>query len=100
MKSALYASEVVPNRSRRFGAASTYYPCRLIRSDGTEAPMLFTEAELSVGIDRARSNAEDIEAVMELRRRESRALLRTAAALVGSVFIACAILSGAILWAG
>jgi hypothetical protein len=99
MKSALHASEVVANRNRRFGSATTYYPCRLIRADGSAAPMLFTEAELAVAVDRARANAEDIDSVMQLRRQESRSMIRTAALLVGAVFLACAILSGAILWA-
>lgn len=99
MKSALHASEVVANRNRRFGAATTYYPCRLIRADGSAAPMLFTDAELAVAVDRARTNAEDIEAVMELRRREARAVTRAGALLVGAALLTFAILLGVILWA-
>lgn len=98
MKSTIYASEVVANRERRFGAATIYYPARLVRSDGSTATLLFTDAELSVAADRARGNPEDLEAAIGLRNTERRSLWTTVALLAGCGIMMAAVIAGVVLW--
>lgn len=98
MRSSIYASEVIANRDRRFGAATVYYPATLIRSDGSRAPLLFTDAELAVAADRASRNAEDIEGISAARDASRAASLRLAGILIGAGALVAAIAVGLLTW--
>ena len=97
MKSALYLNEVTPNRSRRFGSATVYYPAKIIRGDGSEVMALFTDAELTESIRRAAKNPEDTE---EARRMHASELTRKAKtmAILGLVTAFASTLLVALWW--
>ena len=94
MKSVIHTSDVIANRSRRFGAATIYYPSRLVRADGSAVMLLFTERELTEATERARSNPEDFDAMREERRSWRAKRLRLAAVLGASGAIAIGTLIG------
>lgn len=97
MKSVLYASEVTANRNRKFGAASTYYPARFVRANGTAVPALFTEAEINHAVARARANGEDIRAVDDAAAVAARWKWITVTALVGAGAVFSAVIVGLVL---
>jgi len=51
---------LVENKDKKFGAAHEYYAVWVQNTKGKEYPLLFTERELRVAIDRAEKNPEDI----------------------------------------
>lgn len=98
MRSAIHATEVIPNRARKFGAATIYYPCRLVRADGSDELLLFTEGEIGVAAARAESNPEDLDAAIAAADAQNRSLWRMLAILSGSIALMAAIVAGAVLW--
>jgi len=60
MKSVIHESDLVQNAGRRFGSATAYHPARYVRTDGTDAGLLFTAAEIDVAARRAEANPEDV----------------------------------------
>lgn len=61
VKSAMHKDEKVENKDRKFGSATEYFPCYIIRLDGTEAPALFTQHQIEEAVERAEKNPEDVE---------------------------------------
>lgn len=59
-KSVLYKDEAVENRGRKFGSAIEYFPCWIVRRDGTQVPALFTQYSIQEAVARAASNPEDM----------------------------------------
>lgn len=57
--SIIKAEEKVNNKDRKFGSANEYFPC-FLELDGKKIPMLFTDNEIQVAVDRAKINPEDI----------------------------------------
>jgi len=51
---------VVENKDKKFGAADEYYAVWVENSIGLEYPLLFTQREVKVAMDRASKNPEDI----------------------------------------
>lgn len=51
---------VVENKDKKFGAADEYYAVWVENSTGLEYPLLFTQREVKVAMDRASKNPEDI----------------------------------------
>ena len=51
---------LVENKDKKFGAADEYYAVWVENTKGKEFPLLFTERELNIAIDRAEKNPEDI----------------------------------------
>ena len=64
MSSRINLAEKVPNRDRRFGAATEYYPAIIVHGS-RQMPALFTPADISRAMQRADANPEDMP---ELRR--------------------------------
>jgi len=60
MKSKIILSEAVENKDRRFGSNLQYLPAVIEYESGETASALFTEDQISVAIDRAGRNPEDI----------------------------------------
>lgn len=60
MKSKVYLNEEVKNKGKHSAAAETYFPCKIIRSDGKVDQALFTKGQLLVAINRAARNPEDM----------------------------------------
>jgi len=60
MKSVIHESDLVQNAGRRFGSATAYHPARYVRTDGTDAGLLFTTVEIDVAARRAEANPEDV----------------------------------------
>jgi|TARA_E500000318_G_scaffold22530_1_gene22949 hypothetical protein len=52
--------QLVENKERKFGAAEEYFAVWVENTKGKEYPLLFTDRELRVAIDRAEKNPEDI----------------------------------------
>lgn len=50
MKSRIYLSEKVPNRDRRFGSVSEYYPATVVDRE-MSSPAMFTEQEILRAMD-------------------------------------------------
>jgi hypothetical protein len=59
-KSVLHKGEVVENKERRFGSSLEYFPCWVIRCDGTQVPALFTAHEIAQAVERGARNLEDV----------------------------------------
>jgi len=51
---------LVENKDKKFGAADQYYAVWVENTKGKEFPLLITERELNIAIDRAEKNPEDI----------------------------------------
>jgi hypothetical protein len=98
MKSILYTSEMTPNRNRKFGAASFYYPSRVMRANGTVVTALFTEAEINSAISRARANGEDFTAIDAEQRDARRALWISTALIAASAACVIAVAIGVATW--
>ena len=47
---------LVENKDKKFGAADQYYAVWVENTKGKEFPLLFTERELNIAIDRAEKN--------------------------------------------
>ena len=62
LESEIKLEESVPNKDRRFGAATEYYPVRVLDDKGDEKPALFTNSQITVAIERAKRNLEDLPA--------------------------------------
>lgn len=59
VKSRIYASERQANTGRKFGAGASYYIAHM--DDGeTLRPLLFTEDQIAVALERANNNPEDV----------------------------------------
>lgn len=71
MNSRIYLSDKAPNRDRRFGAATEYYPAVIVHGS-RQMPALFTPADISRAMQRADANPEDMP---ELRRTLWRRIL-------------------------
>ena len=55
-------TEMVDNQDRRFGSwAGKYYLAMLVGEDGNERPLLLTESQIQVALERAAKNPEDIQ---------------------------------------
>lgn len=98
MKSTLYTSEMTPNRNRKFGAASFYYPSRVVRANGTVVGALFTEAEINNAISRARANGEDFTAIASEQREARRSLWISAAIIAVSALLVVSAAIGVATW--
>lgn len=57
--SVIYRDELTGNKERRFGSAQEYFPVRILDVSGREERAMFTFAELSKAITRAKNNPED-----------------------------------------
>lgn len=57
--SRIYASERQANTDRKFGSGGSYY-CAHIDDGGTLRPLLFTEDQIAVALERANNNPEDV----------------------------------------
>jgi hypothetical protein len=68
IRSRIIMSEAVENTARRFGASDRYYPV-YVRRGGEWVPALFTYHELTVAVERATVNPEDIPPRSHLWRR-------------------------------
>lgn len=99
MRSIIHATEILPNRDRRFGAASVYFPATLRRADGSEVPLLFTDHELTSAKHRAEGNPEDVDAARRAGRSVRWAGLALVALLGGSALLVLVIAGGVIRWA-
>lgn len=64
-RSRIFASERQANTGRKFGAGTSYY-CAHFDDSGTLRPLLFTEDQINVAIDRALTNPEDVPAPARL----------------------------------
>lgn len=51
---------LVENKDKKFGAADQYFAVWVENSKGKEFPLLFTEREINIAIDRANKNPEDV----------------------------------------
>lgn len=51
---------IVENTQKVTNADSQYYYIRVQMPDGTELPLLFTDTEFKVGVERAEKNPEDL----------------------------------------
>lgn len=60
MKSKIYLNEVVPNKDRRFGSATDYYPVKVVTEGGDIEYALFTINQIEEAIERASYNKEDL----------------------------------------
>lgn len=58
--SKIILEERVPNTDRRFGAQAEYYPVYIEVEDGSLKPALFTKDQISVAMQRATLNTEDV----------------------------------------
>lgn len=58
--SKIILEEMVPNADRRFGSQLEYYPAYIEAEDGSLKPALFTKDQISVAIERATLNSEDV----------------------------------------
>lgn len=67
MRSFIDLSDAVENTERRFGSAQGYYPVTIV-TGWRRTPALFTAAQVSEAIERAKVNPEDIPRVSLLRR--------------------------------
>lgn len=94
MQSKVYASDIIPNRSRRFAEATVYYPALLIQPDGEQLLLLFTPGDLAQAVERGKRNPEDFEALRANHRRWRGGLVRAVAAgaligtFVGAIWLA------------
>lgn len=59
MHSRIYLDDKVPNTDRRFGQAPEYYPATIVVGH-RRFPAMFTPAQISEAMDRAKGNPEDI----------------------------------------
>ncbi|MFN7782286.1 MAG: hypothetical protein ACK5PG_06090 [Lysobacterales bacterium] len=59
VRSRIYASERTPNTERKFGSGASYY-CAHIDDGDTLRPLLFTEDQIAVALERAMNNPEDV----------------------------------------
>ena len=51
---------IVENSNKITNADSEYYYIRVQMPDGRELPLMFTDTEFNVGIERAEKNSEDV----------------------------------------
>ena len=51
---------IVENTQKVTNADAEYYYIRVQMPDGTELPLLFTDTEFKVGVERATKNTEDL----------------------------------------
>ena len=51
---------IVENSNKITNADSEYYYIRVQMPDGKELPLMFTDTEFNVGIERAEKNSEDV----------------------------------------
>lgn len=58
---------VIENTNKITNADGEYYYIRVQMPDGTELPLMFTDYEFNVAIERAKKNTEDIPEVSWLR---------------------------------
>jgi hypothetical protein len=59
-RNAIDTNEARPNQARRFGAAGEYHPVFIRNDFGRWQPCLLTDDQIKVGIERARTNPEDV----------------------------------------
>lgn len=59
VNSRIYASERQANTERKFGSGASYYLAHF-DDGGTVRPLLFTEDQIAVALERAASNPEDV----------------------------------------
>lgn len=57
--SRIYASERRANSERKFGSGASYYVAHMDDA-GTLRPLLFTEDQIAVALERANNNPEDV----------------------------------------
>lgn len=58
---------IVENTNKITNADSEYYYIRVQMPDGEETPLMFTESELKIAVERAKKNVEDVPKVGWLR---------------------------------
>jgi len=51
---------LVENTEKKFGAADEYFAVWVQNTKGKEFPLMFTERELRIAIERAEKNPEDV----------------------------------------
>jgi hypothetical protein len=60
MKGRIFFSERVNNKGRTFGADTTYIPAIVVGRDGSEMQALFSVNQITVALERAARNPEDL----------------------------------------